>query len=188
MHPVILSTAYLPNLQYLKQVIDANELMIETKEHYVKQTQRNRCEILSSTGAMRLSIPLVQKSDKEIICDKRISYAEKWQHQHWRSITTAYKSAPYFEFFEHEFKPFYENKHEFLVDYNTELLKTMLHILRIKKTIQLSSEYNEHISMNNASIFLKPYYQVFDYKLGFTPKLSCIDALFNVGLDTLLLL
>ena len=195
MHSVLLPTAYLPDLSYLAQVINQDVVMFEKHEHYVKQTCRNRADILSSNGAMRLSIPLVQKSDKEIISQKRISYAEKWQHQHWRTITTAYKNSPYFEFFEHEFKPFYENEYEFLFEYNFELLKTILSILRIKKELILTSKYDpapdnvmdlrhtdfRGISLQTATI---PYYQVFKDKQGFVPNLSCIDALFHIGLET----
>ncbi len=195
MSSVLLSTAYLPNLKYLSQLIDNDNIVLEYHEYYVKQTQRNRCDILSSTGALRLSIPLVQQADKEIISQKRISYAEKWQHQHWRTITTAYKNSPYFEFFEHEFKPFYETEYEFLFEYNLEIIKTVLNILRVKKEIKLTSQFE--LNPNNIIDFrkinynefdlnftAKPYYQVFVDKLDFTPNLSCLDALFNVGLET----
>ncbi len=194
MSTVLLSTAYLPPIHYLSQVINNDMVIIEKHEHYVKQTYRNRCDILSSTGALRLSIPLVQQSDKEIISQKRISYAEKWQHQHWRTITTAYKNSPYFEFFEHEFKPFYENEFEFLFDYNLEIIETVLNILRIKKSIEFTSQFELNLNtildlrdssgVQKDSVNEKPYYQVFADKLGFTPSLSCLDALFNVGLET----
>ena len=34
----------------------------------------------------------------------------------------------------------------------------------------------------------QPYYQVFEYKLGFLPNLSIIDLLFNMGPESLLVL
>ena len=194
MGSVLLSTAYLPPINYLSQIINADSVIIEKHEYFVKQTYRNRCDILSSTGTLRLSIPLMQQADKEIINQKRISYAEKWQHQHWRTITTAYKNSPYFEFFEHEFKPFYENKYEFLFDYNLEITKTILNILRVKKQIEFTSQFESKSSsildLRNLSeaqkdaVLIKPYYQVFAEKLGFTPNMSCLDALFNIGLET----
>jgi len=193
---VLLLTAYLPNLEYLNKVINSSTVYIEAHEHFVKQTYRNRCEILTAMGKLTLSIPLLKQSDKEIITKKRISYAENWQQQHWRSITSAYKNSPYFEFFEDDFKPFYDTKYEFLFDYNLEFLKVILHILRIKKDIQLTHEYEvnplqmvdlrnltSENNFNKASV--TPYYQVFEGRAGFTPNLSCIDALFNVGLETL---
>lgn len=195
MSTVLLSTAYLPNINYLSQVLNHDVVVIEKQEHFVKQTYRNRCEILTSNGKLSLSIPLVKQADKELIADKKISYAEDWQKQHWRAITSAYKNSPYFEFFEDEFKPFYENKYELLFDYNTQLLQTILHILRVKKQIEFTTQFDISpfnsldlrvlSDLNNSdNLNTKTYYQVFADKKGFTPNLSCLDALFNVGLDT----
>ncbi len=190
---VLLSTAYLPNLEYLTQVIKHDTIVLEKYEHFVKQTYRNRCEVLTSNGRMTLSIPLIKQADKEIISDKRISYAENWQQQHWRTITSAYKNSPYFEFFEDELRPFYETKHEFLFDFNTQLLQTVLHILRIKKQIQFTTQFektpNDVRDMRMLSdgiqkdgLTQSSYYQVFSDKYEFTSNLSCLDAVFNLGL------
>ena len=195
MSTVLLSTAYLPNINYLSQVLEHDVVVIEKHEHFVKQTYRNRCEILTSNGKLSLSIPLVKQADKELISDKKISYAEDWQKQHWRAITSAYKNSPYFEFFEDEFKPFYENKYELLFDLNTRLLQTILHVLRVKKQIEYTTQFDINPSncsdlralsdlYNSENLNPKPYYQVFADKSGFTPNLSCLDALFNVGLET----
>ncbi|MBK6984534.1 MAG: hypothetical protein IPH32_07155 [Bacteroidetes bacterium] len=69
-----------------------------------------------------------------------------------------------------------------------------MHILRVKKQI----EFTQTFELNPSQVFdfrslsdiqkndtvIKPYYQVFADKLGFTPNVSCLDALFNVGLET----
>ncbi len=196
MNIVLLSTAYLPNVYYLSQVIYHDKILLEKYEHFIKQTYRNRCEIVTANGKLSLSIPLIKQADKELISDKKISYAENWQKQHWRAISSAYKNSPFFEFFEDEFKPFYENEYEFLFEYNTQLLQTILNILRIKKQMEFTQNFeispNNIIDLrslseltNSDAPIIKPYYQVFADKLGFTPNVSCLDALFNIGLDTI---
>ena len=195
MKTVLLSTAYLPNVHYLSQVINFDTIVIEKHENFVKQTYRNRCDIATASGKLSLSIPLIKQADKELISDKKISYAEDWQKQHWRTIVSAYKNSPYFEFFEDEFKPFYENQFEFLLDYNTQLLQTILHILRVKKQIEFTQTFElnppQVIDLRNLSdiekidVEVKSYYQVFADKIGFTPNVSCLDALFNIGLTTI---
>jgi hypothetical protein len=195
MKTVLLSTAYLPNVHYLSQVINCDTIVIEKHENFVKQTYRNRCDIATASGKLSLSIPLIKQADKELISDKKISYAEDWQKQHWRTIVSAYKNSPYFEFFEDEFKPFYENQFEFLLDYNTQLLQTILHILRVKKQIEFTQTFElnppQVIDLRNLSdiekidVEVKSYYQVFADKIGFTPNVSCLDALFNIGLNTI---
>ena len=195
MKTVLLSTAYLPNVHYLSQVINFDTIVIEKHENFVKQTYRNRCDIATASGKLSLSIPLIKQADKELISDQKISYAEDWQKQHWRTIVSAYKNSPYFEFFEDEFKPFYENQFEFLLDYNTQLLQTILHILRVKKQIEFTQTFElnppQVIDLRNLSdiekidVEVKSYYQVFADKIGFTPNVSCLDALFNIGLNTI---
>lgn len=195
MSAILLSTAYLPNLQYLSQVINAGTVVLEKHENFMKQSYRNRCEIMGSNGKLSLSIPLVKQADKELISEKKISYAENWQQQHWRTITSAYKNSPYFEFFEDELKPFYDTQFELLFDYNTQLLQAVLHILRVKKQIQFTANFAAKPSdiadlrslsdLSNDMYLVKPYYQVFADKYGFMSNLSCLDALFNVGLRTI---
>jgi hypothetical protein len=195
MEAVLLSTAYLPNLHYLSQVLNRDAIVLEKHENFVKQSYRNRCEIMSSNGKLSLSIPLIKQADKELISGKRISYAEGWQKQHWRTITSAYRNSPYFEFFEDDLKPFYEDQFEFLFDYNTQLLQTILQILRVKKQITFTGRFEanpESItdlrSLSDIPVTeceVKPYYQVFADKHGFITNLSCLDALFNIGLRTI---
>jgi hypothetical protein len=193
---VLLTTAYLPALPYLRALLRADEVVLEAQEHFVKQTYRNRCEILTANGKLSLSIPLGKLADKEIISGKRISYAENWQQQHWRTITSAYKSAPYFEFFEDDLRPFYEQRFEFLMEYNTALLKAILHILRVKKAIRFTEQYElnpigikdlRDLSQTIEAEKIVPHYQVFAIGSDFVPGLSCLDALFNIGLETKLI-
>ncbi len=193
---VLLSTAYLPNLNYLKHVVTGNTVFIERHEHFIKQTYRNRCELLTSNGKITLSIPLIKQSDKELIGEKKISYTENWQHQHWQTITSAYKNSPYFEYFEDELIYFYKNKFDSLFDYNYQLLNCILKILRIQKEIEFTQQFNlqtegvidlRNITLlkNTANFSTKPYYQVFASTQQFNQNLSCLDAIFNIGLKTL---
>ena len=189
---VLLSTAYLPPINYFQQLVKPDVALIEKHEHFVKQTYRNRCTIASANGALSLSIPLKKLGEKEKISEKQISYSEKWQALHWRSIVSAYKSSPYFEYFEADLRPFYEKRYDLLFDYNTELLQLLFRIFRIDPKVEFTKEYiaeyrdchdlrNSITPKTEAETAAQPYYQVFADKNGFIPNLSIIDYLFNEG-------
>lgn len=192
---VLLSTAYLPPINWMQHFLQSESVHIESHEHFQKQSYRNRCEILSANGKLALSNPLIKQSDKEVISLKRINYAEKWQMNHWRAITSAYKNSPYFEYFEEDLKPFYTQQYDLLFEYNNALLKLILKLWRIKKDILYTDGYTKefsgldfretiHPKLKPEEIF-KPYHQVFSDKHGFVSNLSCIDLLFNQGMSGL---
>lgn len=203
MSNTVLSTAYWPNLHYFYHVLNSENIFIEKHEHYQKQSFRNRTQILTANGILDLTIPVIKKNDKEIIKDIEVSYAEPWQTKHWRAISTAYKNSPYFEFFEDEIKPFYINKPQFLLEYNTDQLTALFKIFRKKQDILFTNIFEKeifnsydlrnsiHPKINSAEdhplkkLLETPYYQTFQDKFKFIPNLSILDLLFNTGLDTL---
>jgi hypothetical protein len=194
----LLSSHYLPCLHYFYYVVNSEEIIIDGHEHYAKQSYRNRTQILSANGKLDLIVPVIHRNNQPAQ-DVRISYSEKWQRNHWRAIYSAYRSSPYFSFFEDELRVFYEEEREFLLDYNTGLLETILKILRLKKEILFTSSFEKNpeniidlrekihpkISYSYdaaaAQILVQPYYQTFGTKFGFTPNLSILDLLFNKG-------
>lgn len=69
--PILLSTAYLPSVFYLKQILQYDTIIIEKNENFIKQTYRNRCNIVSANGLISLSIPLIKQNNKELISEKK---------------------------------------------------------------------------------------------------------------------
>lgn len=49
---MILSTAYLGNVQYYAKLL-SGKAVIDLYEHYRKQSYRNRCDILTANGRVR---------------------------------------------------------------------------------------------------------------------------------------
>lgn len=199
----LLSCAYWPNLEYFYYVLHSEKICIELNENYQKQSFRNRCQILSANGPLNLSIPVKHLAQKELSKEIEISYKENWQVKHWRAIISAYKNSPYFEHFEDEIKSLYNLQPKLLLDYNTLQLQALFKLLRIKKDIHFSINYQvkpfEYIDRRESihpkidfrkneetkKILLRPYYQTFEAKLDFVPNLSVLDLLFNKGLEML---
>ena len=200
---VLLVTSYWPNLHYFFYVLNASIINIEQFDNYSKQSYRNRTQILSANGILNLSIPIKKNKSEKVINSIEISYKEDWQKNHWRAITSAYKNSPYFDFFEEDLKVFYSNKYNLLIDYNTDQLKFIVKVLKQKKNIQLTKQYESNPdSVIDLRTIIHPkqsylsdkllankldqsYYQTFENKISFTPNLSILDLLFNKGLHTI---
>ncbi|GGG98183.1 hypothetical protein GCM10007415_37160 [Parapedobacter pyrenivorans] len=192
---LILPAFYLPPIAYFS-ILNGSSLpiLLEGQEHYPKQTYRNRTSVYSANGKLDLIVPVQHGNVGHIkMKDVRISYDAEWQRLHWMSLQTAYRSSAYFEYYEDDFRPFYQRRHEWLFDYNTAQLELLLRLLKIDRPTGYTESYREnyepatdfrqviHPKKAHTSYIAKPYYQVFENKHGFIPGLSIVDLLFNHG-------
>lgn len=200
---VILSTAYLPPIDYFRVIKENPGWQLEQHENYIKQSYRNRCHIYSANGLLPLQIPVSRKEGSSAPV-RRISIdnSENWQVKHWRAIVSAYNSTPFFEYYKEDFIPFYFERYDSLFDFNTSLLKLLLELTGLDQNILLTGSFSNYESDSDYRTFIHPkkrspvpenkekgrYHQVFAHKYGFIPNLSLIDLLFNEGPDSILYL
>jgi hypothetical protein len=195
MKEVWLSTTYLGPVEYFHWLGQAETAYIEAFENYEKQSWRNRFRILSANGPMDLSIPIIKgNSLKQPIREVMIDYSENWQKIHFRSVESAYRHSPYYEFFIDEIRFLWETRVEYLFDYNRIGMDTLLKLMKVKTEIRLTAEYVKP-GLHGAGDFRYsihpkakkqgtgyepvPYHQVFSDRFGFVQGLSILDWLFN---------
>lgn len=124
---MIKPTAYWGSIGWWKQPTDEVEVM----ESFPKQTLRNRCIILSATGEpITLSVPVKKVEHKQLTRDVEVSYDQRWQHQHWMAILSAYKKSPYFDYYQDYIRPIYEKEWRFLLDLNEQTYDVASALLR----------------------------------------------------------
>jgi hypothetical protein len=158
-------------------------------EHYIKQSIRNRCEIATSNGILILTVPLSEKRNNMPVSEVRICYKSDWQRQHLKTLATAYKSSPFFEFYIDELEALYKLQPESLLEWNQIIHQQLLKWLRINKpfdrTLAYQKVYENIQDYRNTAWKNLPttttYHQVFENKLGFVGNLSIFDLLFNCG-------
>lgn len=190
----IVCPAYLPNVQYCNWILQQQQIHFTGSTTYQKQTFRNRSEIYGANGKLKLTVPIrhthgIRKSlDQEV----SIAYDTDWQKQHWKSICAAYRSAPYFEFYEADLEPFYQEKIISLFEFNLKLLSQVMQLLEVSFTYKIVSwNPNVHKRMDHlidakqkVTTGFENYTQVFGTKFGFIPNLSILDVMFNLGPNT----
>lgn len=203
---IYVAVAYLAPLHYYARMLNCNRVVIEQHENYIKQTYRNRCMILSANGAMPLSIPVDKAMPGKCpIRDIRLSDHNPWQTLHWRSIEAAYNSSPFFEYYRDAIEPYFQQKWDFLFDFDIALQEAILSCLDMNPDITFTDSFQKEVSSDVLDLrySLEPttepfqvdqnykeisYYQVFDKKFGFISNLSIIDLLFNMGPESFLIL
>ena len=195
---ILLPVAYFGSVYYFSLLARYNNVFIEDSESYLRQSLRNRAEILSANGQLHLVVPVEKgRSSAQPIKEVKIAYHTPWQKNHWRTLVSAYQNSPYFEHFETDIQFLFHRKHTFLFDLNLEITRLMTALLGIPVNLQFTGRFEypsetpgdlRYISWpirERASFDLAyqvtEYTQVFEEKFNFNPHLSILDLLFCEG-------
>ena len=190
---LLIHPTYFPSISHFVAMAQADSITFEIEDNFQKQTNRNRTYIYSPNGIQLLNIPIKHSGEShQKTKDVRIETDFDWQKQHFKSLEAAYRSSPFFEYFEDDIYPFFQKKHTFLMDLNFEVLDIVTKCLRMKLEYATTTEYFHEVDSNISDYrFLTngkkdqskfdPYPQVFEEKQGFLNNLNVLDLLFNEG-------
>lgn len=191
----LLSTTYFGPIQWYQKLNRYSEAVIERCENYPKQTFRNRCVIATANGTQALAIP-VSRGNTPLTKDIRISSHGNWRHVHWHALMSAYGESPFFEYYEDDIRPFFEQQWDFLYDFNMEICHKICELIDIRPNIKETDSYiksgqcgcadfresiNPKHPDDDTDFTPRRYYQVYESRHGFIPNLSILDLLFNMG-------
>lgn len=190
--PIRIPVSYFGSIEYWRTLVQADAVVFEIEEKFVKQSIRTRTKILSANGLLVLSVPVLKTNGtntliKELLTDED----KKWRKEHLRSIKSAYANAPFFEHYERDIVELFEK------NTTTSYLTFVMNIFDfLCKTwgFTISSELSNHYELNENEIDLRSidfegetktenytYYQVDFGQKEFSRNLSVLDLLFNLG-------
>jgi len=194
---ILLHSTYFPSISHWVALLKADNVVFEVNDSYQKQTYRNRANIYSSNGLLSLTVPVIySQKNRQLYRDIKIFNESKWQSLHWKSLLSAYRTSPFFEYYEDDLAPLFHSKQDFLMDFNFKCFEVLMDCLQLNisysKTITFEKERlntNDYRFLVNArkekEYDFTNYTQVFSNKHGFLSNLSILDLLFNEGPNAL---
>ncbi len=192
MNHILIYPTYFPSISHCAAIAQASKITLETEDNFQKQTNRNRMYIYSPNGIQLLNIPIKHSNKShQKTKDVKLETAFDWQKQHFKSLESAYRTSPFFEYFEDSLAPVFNKKIEFLLDLNLLTMEIVSSCLRMKLEYEKTSEYFHEVdNMTDLRVLangkkdatiVEPYSQVFGDKFGFINNLSVLDLIFNEG-------
>lgn len=192
MNNILIHPTYFPSISHFVAMAQADSVTLEMDDNFQKQTNRNRMMIYSPNGVQLLNIPIKHtKEAHQKTKDVKLETAFDWQKQHFKSLEAAYRTSPFFEYFEDAITPIFTKKHTFLMDLNLETMAIVSKCLGMSFEYKETTEYfheapgfNDFRNLVNGkkdTAVFQPYTQVFGEKHGYLNNLSILDLLFNEG-------
>ena len=175
---MILPTTYMGSAEWYRQFLaNPSTVQIEVMESFPKQTYRNRCTITTPDGPLTLSVPVKHADSKQLTRDVEISYQQRWQHQHWIALVSAYKRTPYFDYYADFFRPFYEQETRFLVDFNEKIHEVIVRLMANREPGAKNQEQRLITTTDWSGLDLEPC---------FGNGQSILDILFEYGPESVM--
>lgn len=190
---VLLHPTYFPSIAQFHLLLNY-PCVLEISDNYQKQTLRNRTYIYGANGKQALNLPIKHvggDTGRQLYRDVKVENHFAWQRLHWKSLETAYRTSPYFEYYEDDLVRIFERSYTYLLDVNIDTIETVLACFFMHINFDTTSIYEkepqckDYRYLSSAKkeypVTMPLYHQIFSDKHGFIPNLSILDLLFHEG-------
>jgi len=197
MKTILLHPSYFPSIEQMAAVAQAEKVVFEISDNYQKQTYRNRTFIAHSNGKLLLNIPIKhnktgkRQKTKDVVVENDFP----WQEQHWKSLQSAYRTSPFFEYYEDDSKHLFTEPVEGLMEHNLKIFELLCELIGIDVEVSKTSSFEINPAITDLRLLVNAkrksafqpeiYTQVHEANHPFLPNLSVLDLLFNEGPNAL---
>lgn len=198
---LLLRPAYCGSVDYYALMSAYPRVVIDYGMKFNKRLKdTHRLFILGTGGVHSLTAPIVSRDgmSHEPWRNVNLSSHGQWWHLHWGAIYSAYGRTPFFEFYRDDFEPLFQAPGDSLMSFNTSLdhvIRGIVGLDGVEVSLDIESvddgRYQSVDDYRTAPLPGFPhidYYQVWSDKYGFTPGLSILDLIFNMGPESPLVL
>lgn len=195
----VLSAFYFGSVEHYRLLARHSRVIIDTGEHYERQSYRTRTTIIGPNGKQDLVVQIARRSGEKMpMRAVGLSYVETWPQQHVHAIRSAYGKAPWAIHFLDEIEATVLHRYDRLIDLDLATMRLGMKWLGITTEVSIAEDHVDAASgglIDHRTSFhpkrplppdmaaVPPYPQVFADRHGFTPRLSLIDLVCNCGPD-----
>lgn len=194
----ILPLCTFPNIQYVQTLLNETNVTIDVGENYVKQSLRNRFELVGPNGRFASTLHVQGQNGLKTASNEILLNEDDWRRIIVRSIESSYGKAAFFDHYINDLKDIFLGKQRTLVEFNLQSLQWIEENIGGHFSYALSEKYIEasdgdedkrgRMKLKDINTTGTAYPQVFEDRLGFQGNLSVIDLLMNTGPEALLYL
>jgi hypothetical protein len=135
---------YLPWLGYLHRMAQVDLFIVLDHVQFERRNHQNRSQIRLDGEARWLTVPVLQRSQKERIIDKLIDNTDPrpWGAIQFSTLRHAYREAPHFKAYAAALRGILEARWQGLVELDQAVLELMRDAFGIRTPLARSSELN----------------------------------------------
>jgi hypothetical protein len=135
---------FLPWLGYLHRMAQVDAFVVLDHVQFERRNYQNRTMIRMNDEPRWLTVPVMQRSQKERIVDKevdnRLEGPKWWSSTHFLTLRHAYRQAAFFDTYAPPLRQLFETRYARLVDLNQATLDLLREAFGIRTPLLKSSE------------------------------------------------
>jgi len=199
MSTALLPAFYFGTAEHYALLAKSARVIIDTGEHYERQSYRTRTGIIGPNGKQDLIVTIDRRSGEKMpMHTVGLSYTEPWNARHVQAIRSAYGQTPWFIHYIDEIEGVLMQRYSCLLDLDLATMRLAMKWLQLNNELLISPTYVEELTTSlrdhrtdlhpkrelpKGITRVGPYTQVFADRHGFAGRSSIIDLVMNTGPD-----